>query len=537
MNDSRRKQQRRDHERLRRRRRPLMQLLEKRQMWAADTLAVARPDASNLLDHFVDLNPPVNGQLATNDITFKYGFNSTEPSVASDDQVFAGDWNGLGFDQVGVARHLGGETHVFLDSDRDTDQEYYFKFSPGTGSVFAGDFNGDSFTDVGVVIGNSISLTYASTTGDAFLRNGSAVTPDVTFTYGVATDDVAAGDFNGDGYDDIAMVSNGTTNNAWDVLFATAGPTPYSTGSPSPSVTYTFGTDAWIPLAGDFDGNGVDDLVVMSPGTSTTDPGVNEWSVDTNKDGTTDLVYDYGLPGDIPYVGQFADRLWDGGGDGSTFTDAANWSGNVLPSAGENIVIEQPGAVTITHSSATASTGGITTAEAISVTGGTLIVSNPLISTDIVSINGGTLRLNDTVDTGVLNLNSGVLELGYSGSTGAGSLVASSGSIVPSGGNRTLTDNVTLMGTIGVNGSNNLVLSGNLSGSGGLTKSGSGALELSGSNTFTGATIISEGTVEVTSAKRLRQFCRGNHHHGQRCGWRFNPRLHRQSGDHRTADT
>ena len=376
------------------RRHPQIEGLRRRQLLAADMIAVARPDAGTLLDHFVDTEPLVDNALATNDLDFKFGFNSTAPGVSANDQIVVGDWSGLGFDQAGAVREVGITSQFLLDTDRDTTNEYLFRFGSNTDTAIAGDFNGDGFTDVGVARDSGgaflFELKYASTTGDAFPRDDSTVTADATFLFGFSTDDIAVGDYDGDGFDDIAVVRDGAIDNDWFITLADAG-TPYPNNAATTLTVdlpvVSFGTNAWIPLAGDFDDDGTDDLVVHSPGTSIAFPGVNEWSVDTDMDGITELLYAYGLPGDIPYIGQFAERTWDGGGDGSTFSDAANWSDDTLPGPSNSILIDQPNAVTLNVTGST-TISDLRSGEAFLVSGGTLSLAGPITVAGGIDVGG-----------------------------------------------------------------------------------------------------------------------------------------------------
>ena len=73
-----------------------------------------------------------------------------------------------------------------------------------------------------------------------------------------------------------------------------------------------------------------------------------------------------------------------------------------------------------------------------------------------------------------------------------------------SGGNINLTDNVAISNSISINNTDaGSVISGVISGTGSLTKSGTGTLTLSGSNSYTGATNISAGTLNISSTGRL----------------------------------
>ncbi len=82
---------------------------------------------------------------------------------------------------------------------------------------------------------------------------------------------------------------------------------------------------------------------------------------------------------------------WIGGsGDWNT---GANWSNGVGPAADDDVVIDVAGAdLTINYSEGTHTVASITMAEAVSLTGGTLIVSNQIAGSGVLSIAGGTLQ-------------------------------------------------------------------------------------------------------------------------------------------------
>jgi hypothetical protein len=42
-------------------------------------------------------------------------------------------------------------------------------------------------------------------------------------------------------------------------------------------------------------------------------------------------------------IASAATKTWDGGGDGVSWTNAANWSGDTLPAAGDDVVINVAG--------------------------------------------------------------------------------------------------------------------------------------------------------------------------------------------------
>jgi len=100
-----------------------------------------------------------------------------------------------------------------------------------------------------------------------------------------------------------------------------------------------------------------------------------------------------------------------------------------------------------------------------------------------VTKNGsGTLTLSgNNTYTGTTTINAGTLQISGSGLLGAGSYATA----------------ITNNGTFLYNGTNSQTLSGVMSGSGDLTKSNTGTLILSNNNTFTGATAVNAGTLQI----------------------------------------
>ena len=91
---------------------------------------------------------------------------------------------------------------------------------------------------------------------------------------GFASDFYVAGDFDGDGFADIAQFRNGN----WYVL-----------GSTTDFEANQFGSDKDQTIVGDFDGDGRADETVFRKGV---------WSIRNSGDGTIRQVY-FGLPTDI----------------------------------------------------------------------------------------------------------------------------------------------------------------------------------------------------------------------------------------------
>ncbi len=109
-------------------------------------------------------------------------------------------------------------------------------------------------------------------------------------------------------------------------------------------------------------------------------------------------------------------------------------------------------------------------------------------STGVVKSGFGTLTLggNNTY-SGTTSINSGTLEISSSGLLGGGNY----------------SQNIANSGTFLLGSNSNQILSGVISGIGALTKNNTGTLTLSGNNTYSGASTLNAGTVEIASTGRL----------------------------------
>ncbi|QKV79120.1 FG-GAP-like repeat-containing protein [Amycolatopsis sp. Hca4] len=175
-----------------------------------------------------------------------------------------------------------------------------------TGGRSAGDFTGDGKDD--------IATFTRGTTGDAF-----AAASDGTKFVGTTqqwNDNLAfgsevplSGDFNGDGKVDAVVFKRGTSG---DVVVALSDGTKYGT----PALWHDFfGINDEIPAVGDFNGDGKDDIAIFKRG-STADVFVA--LSDGTKFGTAALWHDFfGINNEQPYVGDFNG---DGRDDIAVFT-------------------------------------------------------------------------------------------------------------------------------------------------------------------------------------------------------------------------
>ncbi|EDV5686328.1 autotransporter outer membrane beta-barrel domain-containing protein, partial [Salmonella enterica subsp. enterica] len=149
-----------------------------------------------------------------------------------------------------------------------------------------------------------------------------------------------------------------------------------------------------------------------------------------------------------------------------------------------------------------------------SYTGGTLISSGTLVATNVDALGSG-----DVTDNATLELNTGgtfdnaisgsgqVVKSGDKTLTLSGSNTYTGGTLISDG--TLVASNVESLGTGDVTNNATLELNtggdftNNISGSGQVVKSGDETLTLSGSNTYTGGTTINDGTLVATSVEAL----------------------------------
>lgn len=178
----------------------------------------------------------------------------------------AGDWNGDGFDEVGVWVGSTGRFHLDANGNHVWDglvggDLQTAPFGLGTDLPVVGDWDADGRDEVGYwrpsdrrfrLDSNGNGRWDGVTGGDA-----------VTAAFGLETDVPITGDWNGDGRDEVGLWRPGTgrflldtnANQVWD------GPTGGDV------LTSAFGGRSDIPVIGDWNGNGVDDIGVWRPGT------------------------------------------------------------------------------------------------------------------------------------------------------------------------------------------------------------------------------------------------------------------------------
>jgi len=232
----------------------------------------------------------------------------------------AGDFNGDGFDEVGI--YVAGEWFIDLNGDGKWNAgDLWAKLGTRKDMPVTGDWDGDGKWDIGIFgrewtddpkaiaaepgLPDSQNRTSdefknipprkADATNRARLlrrQSGEKIRADVidhVFRFGRKDDFAVAGDWNGDGVSSIGVFRRGKWhldvdgNGRWS----------------EPDRVARFGKEGDIPVVGDFDGDGVDDLAVFRSGV---------FIIDTNGNGeidANDQRIAMGRAGDYPVVGDF----------------------------------------------------------------------------------------------------------------------------------------------------------------------------------------------------------------------------------------
>ncbi len=113
---------------------------------------------------------------------------------------------------------------------------------------------------------------------------------------------------------------------------------------------------------------------------------------------------------------------WDGDAGDLQWTNPLNWSGDILPQPGDEVVINVVGDITVVHSSGTTTVASLLSEESLSVTGGSLTVTDD-------SVVNGTLLLGVNVSLAANGPNAEFLATGAVTIDGA-SILASGGGYI-----------------------------------------------------------------------------------------------------------
>jgi hypothetical protein len=233
--------------------------------------------------------------LGNGDGTFQPALNYAAGSEFT--AVAVGDFNGDGKQDLAVANsnylYTNGSVSVLLGQG---DGTFQFAGSYAAGyyphSVAVGDFNNDGIFDLAVAnyLTNSVSVLLGK--GDGTFQ------PAVNYPTGPSPSSVAVGDFNGDGKLDLAVANAGSwpffSDGSVSVLLGKGDGTFQAT------VNYAAGTRPSSVAVGDFNGDGFPDLAVANFGSNDVSILLNDATWSMSPTGAADRRVDSGPKGPAP---------------------------------------------------------------------------------------------------------------------------------------------------------------------------------------------------------------------------------------------
>ncbi|RJS70384.1 hypothetical protein CW696_05875, partial [ANME-2 cluster archaeon] len=221
------------------------------------------------------------------DYPVRYGMRifSGNPPAERANAPLVGDWNGNGTDTTGIYNYTTAE--FSLDSGLN------ISFGISGDIPITGDWNGNGYDTIGV---------FRPSTAQFFLDHDNDGVSDVNATLGVIGDIPVAGDWDGDGDDNIGVFRQNHSDTGLTMFFL-----DFDNSGGAADMSVAFGEPDDLPVVGDWDGDGIDNIGVYR---STGATGVFYLDID-NDGGIADIVTpEYGNLGDIPVAGD-----WDGDSD------------------------------------------------------------------------------------------------------------------------------------------------------------------------------------------------------------------------------
>ena len=209
--------------------------------------------------------------------------NNVFPYGSPSDVSLVGDWDGDGFDSVGIRR---GNEFFLRNSNSSGPGQIQFKYGVSSDIPVIGDWNGDGVDTVGI---------YRPSQARWYLRNdNSAGPPDITFLYGIPNEVPLVGDWDGDGIDTIGIYR--TSDRKYFLRNSNSGGIA--------NLEFVYGNpDLDVPLVGDWNGDCIDTV-------GTYRGSQQGWFLrNTNTSGPANLSFLYGILNEKPVVG-----AWDQGG-------------------------------------------------------------------------------------------------------------------------------------------------------------------------------------------------------------------------------
>jgi hypothetical protein len=236
------------------------------------------------------------GTAGGDTLTASFGVNTDLPVT--------GDWNGDGRDDIGVWRP---STRKFLlDSNGNNTWDTATggdtltgRFGLSTDHPVSGDWNGDGRDDVGVWRPSTARFLLDTNGNDTW--DGVTGGDTLTASFGLSTDLPVIGDWNGDGKDDIGVWRPSTAR----FLLDSNGNNTWGGVAGGDTLTASFGLSSDLPVIGDWNGDGRDGIGVWRPSTA-------RFLLDGNENNTWDgvtggdtITAPFGLGTDLPLAGRW----------------------------------------------------------------------------------------------------------------------------------------------------------------------------------------------------------------------------------------
>lgn len=206
------------------------------------------------------------------------------------DRPVMGDWDGDGNDTIGVFRS-GGDNKWYFNNTLDTTATAFASGPWGSGALgdwpIAGDWDGDGKDGIGVFRSGNNGPNdpwYLS-------QSAASIASNITFNWGDGAlgDRPMAGDWDGDGIDGVGVFRSGDgmvfLRNLSGAMQASFRMSNWHSGD-------------W-PVAADWDGDGIDGIGLFRPSTG-------QWFLDNNLDGIVDQInqgFVAADPNDLPVAG------------------------------------------------------------------------------------------------------------------------------------------------------------------------------------------------------------------------------------------
>ncbi|WP_316506074.1 hypothetical protein [Nitrosopumilus sp.] len=196
-------------------------------------------------------------------------------------------------DDIGV--YQPSSSSVFQFRDLNTNTDTFFGWGTTAYVPLTGDWDGDGNEDIGLYFP-------APTTDDDsifFLKDmGPNPAADIVYVWGTADHVPIIGDWDGDGGDDVGLYLPGST-----ISFFFRSDVQDPIGIPYNPIAW--GSSAYEPITGDWDGDLDDDLGLYQPLSSN-----SPFLLDFDENQVADIVYQWGTDSHVPITGD-----WDGDND------------------------------------------------------------------------------------------------------------------------------------------------------------------------------------------------------------------------------